>query len=520
MTRGYSVAILYPSPRNVAYSSLAFHLIRGYLEERGVGVKPVFLEDGGLVVHGKGGLDGVRAILVSLPFELMYPDLVKALDLLGIEPFRRHRRSSDPIIIAGGPAVTANPLPLLDIVDAVLVGEAEPVLDGIIDALAEPSREERLKALASLPGLLVDGYSETPVRRVYVEDLDSAWYPIDQRPLDDVEPIWGRAFILETSRGCGRSCRFCMEGAIFRPKRDRGLSRLRELLWEGVKANRVGRVIFYSLSFFDSRASDHILREAVESGLQVSVPSLRAESLTPERASLIAAGGQKTVTIAPETGSCVIAKAILKPIGKSVTLWAVENAVESGVKGVKLYLMTGFPGETWDDVEATIAMVVEAAETARKRGARLKVSINPFMPKPVTGMQWAGMEDTKTLRKKIEAISRPLKKAGVQVSGYDVKWARAEVLLARGGRELSRVIVSWARRGGGLGSLRAALRDEGVDESKYISEWPEDLDPPWHDVVEHPYAELWRLRRDWRIYKAVVETRGKASRLRIKGCDY
>ncbi len=520
MTYRYSVAILYPSPRSVAYSSLAFHLLKGYLSEAGVGVKAVFLEDGELVVHGKGGLEEVRAVFVSLPFELMYVDLVKALDLMGLEPFRKNRGEGDPIIVAGGPAVTANPLPVLDIVDAVLVGEAEPVLEYIVEALSEPSKRLRLKTLSKLPGVLVNEYSELPVRRVYANNLDSTWYPLDQKPLDSVEPVWGRTFILETTRGCGRSCRFCMEGTIFRPKRDRSLRKLRELLWDGVRINRVGKVTFYSLVFFDNRASDEILREAVESGLEVSVPSLRAESLTFERARMIASGGQRTVTIAPETGSCVVAKAILKPIGKNLTLWAVENAVEAGIKSVKLYLITGFPGETMDDVKATLDMALEVGEVLRSSGARLKVSINPFMPKPVTGMQWAGMENLKTLRRKIEALSTPLRRAGAQVSGYDVKWARAEVLLARGGREVSRLVVAWARRGGSLGALRAALRDTGLREEDYLSEIPEDVDPPWHAYVEHPYAELWRLRRDWRIYRSVVESRGRTSRLRIKGCDF
>ncbi len=511
--------ILYPGPRSVANSSLAFHLLKGFLASRGVGLVYGFMEDGELIVRGKG-LEDVRIILVSLPYELMYVDLVRALDALGLEVFSGRRSDSDPIIVAGGPAVTANPLPVLDIVDAVLVGEAEPVLERIADSLSNGrGRKEALKELAGIEGLLVPGYSELPVRRVYVERLDDAWYPLLQEPIDGVEPVWGRAFILETTRGCGRSCRFCMEGTIFRPKRDRSYARLKGLLEEGIRLNRVRKVSFYSLIFFDNRASDAILRDAVEGGLEVSVPSIRTETLTFERARLIASGGQKTITIAPETGSCLIAKAILKPIGKDITLWALENAFEAGIKSAKFYIMIGFPGESMSDVEATLSMVRDAAQLARKYGGRIKLSINPFMPKPVTGMQWAGLEDVKTLRRKIDYLVKPARRMGVQVSVYDPRWARIQVALARSGREASRLIVAWARKGGSAGAYRSALAELGLSDKHYLEEWPLEVDPPWHSYVEHPFAELWRLRRDWAIYKNVIESRGKLSKLRIKGCD-
>ncbi len=511
-----SIGILYPGPRSVAYSSLAFHLLKGYLTEAGATVRRYFIEDNDLVSDVKG-IEGPRrnkALMISLPYELMYPDMVKALVQAGIPPRRGSRGEDDPVIIAGGPAVTANPLPVLGIVDAVLVGEAEPVLDGVVYALEAESRSGILKRLSELKGLLVPGYSSYPVRRVYVEDLNKAWYPIDQRTPRGVEPIWGKAFILETTRGCSRLCRFCMEGTVFRPKRDRSLPVLRRLLDEGVEYNRVSKVSFYSLIFFDNPASDSILEYAVERGLEVSVPSIRAETLTEERARLIAEGGQRTITIAPETGSCRIARAIHKVIGYNGTVRAVENAIAGGLRNIKLYLIVGFPGESSEDIEDTIEMARDVSKLVASSGGTVKATVNPFIPKPVTGMQWAGLEGLETLRPKINYIIKELSKAGVRASTYDPRLAYIQTVLSRGDERLGELIIEWGMRGGGIGAFKTAARKTGVDTGFYAREWNPDYDPPWHALVEHPHAELERLRRDYILYTEAIKA-GRTGRIRV-----
>jgi len=489
------IALLYPSPRNVAYSSIAFHLLRGYLEESGVRHAAYFLEDGKLIAERPSPPPSeARIILVSLPYELLYIDLVRALDEAGIPVWAKDRREG-PVIVAGGPAVTANPLPLYGIVDAFLIGEAEPVLEAIIEASFQGDVKESLADA----GLLVPGLRDR-VRRIYVKNLDEAWYPIVQRVPRDVEPVWGRSFMLETTRGCGRMCRFCMEGTIFRPKRDRSFHTLKHMLEEGVEVNKVGKVSFYSLAFFDSPHAQRILEHAVSLGLEVSVPSLRAETITEERARLIAEGGQKSITIAPETGSCRLGAAINKCIGREGALAAVEEAIRGGIRKVKLYIIVGFPHENQDDIRETVDMIREASKITARNGGSLSVSINPFIPKPVTAMQWAGLEDLAVLRSKIAYVSKESRKAGARASTYDPRWAVAQTILSRGGPEVAKLIVEWARSGGGLGGLRRAQRLAGIRVEEYLAEKPPEWDPPWHEVVEHPYARLEHLRREYQLY--------------------
>ena len=502
------VALLYPADRRVAYSSLAFYMLKEYLEEERISYATYFLESGFLAAERPSPPPSkARVILVSLPYELMYLDLVKALDASGI-PVWAAERSSGPVVIAGGPAVTANPLPLYGIVDAFLVGEAEPVLEEIVGAAQEPSRPRILERLADA-GLLVPGVRDR-VRRIYERDLDRAWYPTRQTPPPGVEPVWGRAFMLETTRGCGRMCRFCMEGTIFRPKRDRSIRRLVELVDTGVERGRHGKVSFYSLAFFDSPHADAILEYVVEKGLEASVPSIRAETLTPERARLIARAGQKSITIAPETGSCRLGRAINKCIGREGALEAIRNALEGGIRNVKLYVMVGFPGESDEDYKETLSMIEEAALLVARHGGQLRVSVNPFMPKPVTALQWAPLAPPRVLREKINGVVKAARRRGGRASSYDPKWAVAQTLLARGGRELAELVVEWARLGGSLGNLRKAAGLVGVRIEDYIGEKHVEWDPPWHLVVEHPYASLRHLRLEYKLYLAEV---GASTRL-------
>ncbi len=500
------VAILYLGDRRVAYSSLAFHIMKGYLEEMRVPHHTYFYENGMIISENPAPHPSkTTVLLVSLPYEILYVDLVKALIWMGLNPWRGRRREG-PLIIAGGPSVTANPLPVYDIVDALLIGEIEPVFNDILNSIYQKTGRNILGEIANIPGFLVPGLKDETTR-VYARDLDKTWYPVRQEPPGNIEPVWGKSFILETTRGCARMCRFCMEGVIFRPKRDRSYERLRGLLDRGIEETRTSKVAFYSLAFFDSPHAESILSYAVSKGLEVSVPSIRPETLTVERARLISRGGQRTITIAPETGSCRIGRAINKCIGKEGALNAIQRAIDGGVRNVKLYLIIGFPGETSLDVNETVELVVRAARLIARMGGTLKVTVNPFIPKPATPMQWAPAPSLNYVRRTIAMIMREVRRNGGRASTYDPKWAIIQTVLARGDRRISSLLVEWAAMRGRLGSFRKAVERARINIEEYLGSKPLEWTPPWHEHVSHPYASLKHLKTEYKLFLREIENR-------------
>jgi radical SAM superfamily enzyme YgiQ (UPF0313 family) len=195
-------------------------------------------------------------------------------------------------------------------------------------------------------------------------------------------------------------------------------------------------------------------------------------------------------------------------------LEAVENALEGGIKNIKLYLMTGFPGETEEDLEETIKMAVEVGETVRRRGGIVKATVNPLMPKPQTPLQWLGF-NIEEVEQKLGRIKKELSKAGIETSIFNPDWAVAEVAIGRSGAEMGKAIVEWARKGGPRTLARIA-GNHGIDIEQYLKPWDPNNTPPWHDIVKNPYGDIKTLRREFKTYIDIVSSRD--AKLRIPGC--
>jgi len=395
----------------------------------------------------------------SLPYELDWLALPAMLAAGGLPVWPRERRDDCPLVIAGGASVTMNPEPLSDLVDAFVIGEAEPVIPALAHVLRqEADREARLGALAALPGLYVPARPPPkPIRRL-------VWGGVADQPRTSLvlspESAFPGRFLIEMGRGCPMGCRFCLVGSLYAPvryaNRDSVLRAARQALGFTRKIGLIGA----ALSAYPGL--DGLVQELVESGADVSLSSLRADRLSPQLLQALRQGGQDTVTIAPEAGAERLRRAIGKPIADAQLAAAVAAAAECGVRVVRLYFMTNLPGETQADRAALADLV--AGWAARFPTLRFAVTLSPFVPKPWTPFEeqtFPGAREVKSTLDDLAVCLRAATKA--QVRPGSPRLAAVQAALSRGDRGVGRALVAAAQEGGSHAALKKALRAEGVN---------------------------------------------------------
>lgn len=438
-----SIALLFPSTYRASLSSLALQILYFYLNEK----DEIFAER--VVTDVNNGTKSIEAnrvlskfdyVLVLSSYELDYSIAISMLMRAGINPLREKREK--PIIIWGGPSPTAYPWPLYYFADAVLRGEAEAFLDYLVEIILEglPNKRLFLEELSKLREAWIPSIKETStIGRV--DDLDKAFFPIRQIQSLDVEPFLGRAFIIEPSRGCGRGCRFCLESAILGNRRERGFDRITNYIVEGINLNKVDKVAFYTLSFFDSNRSDDLLMFLIDKGIKGSVPSVRADSLNENRIELLKMIGQRIVTIAPETPSEKLQLVINKMINWEKVI-EIANICKKYGLFIKLYYMYGLPGEDEKDLELIVKQVKEIHDVMGTRKS-VRVSIVPFTPKPFTLMWKEKMLELRELKRKERFLRRNIVPYA-RVDSYPPKLSKLQHTINEQGREAWREILRLA----------------------------------------------------------------------------
>ncbi len=468
-----SIALVFPNTYEVGMANLGFQTVyRLFNEMDDVRCERVFFEQDGAEARSfEGGrrLSDFDVVAFSLSFELDYPNVPAILQSSGIPLRTADRTRTDPIVMAGGVSVTLNPEPLALLIDAFVIGESEEVLESLASQLlshisGSSSREELLKSLARMPGLYVPGFykviygadgcisgietvENVPVRvqRQFLKEIDqeSTYSPIMSR-----RSHFREMFLLEVGRGCGRGCRFCAAGFIYRPVRFRsGDKILSDLERHGGGWKKVGLI--------GSAVSDHprfepLCSEMADRGYELGISSVRADALTPGMIGALVRSGVRTMTIAPEAGSERLRERIGKRLSDEEILAAVEMAAIHGMAGLKLYFIIGFPFEQEEDISA-IAVLVERIRDAFCRQdnnkKKITITVQSFIPKANTPLQWSRMEEEKALERKLACLLKELKGLpGVHVTVSSARMAMLQGMFSLGDRRLGEALCLKAER--------------------------------------------------------------------------
>jgi radical SAM superfamily enzyme YgiQ (UPF0313 family) len=262
-----------------------------------------------------------------------------------------------------------------------------------------------------------------------------------------------------------------------------------------------------------------MIRRLAAEGLEVTVSSLRLESLTPELIDALALGRQKSAAVAPEAGSERLRRCINKNLTEAQIMEGVSLLGRAGLKKIKLYFMLGLPSETDQDAEAAVDLTVNIrralieAATGQRLKPEITVSLSSFVPKPFTPFQRLPMTKTADLRRRASIIKTGLKNApGVKVFFDNPKMAVLQTFLSRGDRRAGEVVLALAEN---KGNLNQALKMTGVsaDQAVYDGYRPEDV-LPW-DFIDHGFDPRFMGREQQRAAD------GKPTpACRVQACTY
>ena len=209
---------------------------------------------------------------------------------------------------------------------------------------------------------------------------------------------YGHMELLEVGKGCGSGCRFCLEGQVYRPVRHRSLDSLRESVARIAKESK--RVGLVGACVSDYPWIGELMQVLEEHGVEVSISSLRADSLTEELVASLKRGGHRTLTMAPEAGTERLRGVIRKAISDAQLYEACDLLRRYGIPNLKCYFMIGLPTETREDVEAIPDLAARLLERLQVSGpdghpfGKLTLSISSFVPKPWTPFQWASFDES------------------------------------------------------------------------------------------------------------------------------
>ena len=463
----------------------------------------------------------------SVSFEWDYTNVVTLLRLANVPVWASERTARHPLVVIGGAVTFINPEPLAPFADVIAAGEGEVLVPALANVLASVAdRSRALRALAGQRGFYVPSLYEVdyttdgrlaafkplaveapvPVRKAAVKTTEQIDPPATTVFTPDTE--FGSRFLVEVVRGCANLCRFCWAGYNYLPVRAFSADRILQLAASArAHTRRAGLV---SIALCDHPDIAHILASLIEMGYSISPASLRLDDLTPDIVRLLHDSGERTITIAPETGSDRLRRVINKTVTNEEILASADLIFSSGMENLKLYYMLGLPTETDDDLVAIRALTLQIRERllshARRRGriGRIVASVNPLIPKPGTAYQWLPMTRGDEVERKIHRL-RALT-AGIDNVYFNIKSERHsyyQALLSLADRRIAPAIVEAERNGG---NWRAAVADTSTDAECYLfRDRQQDPVLPWdiidggmkasfyHAELEKSYRAEWTL---------------------------
>ncbi|HNX57572.1 MAG TPA: TIGR03936 family radical SAM-associated protein [Spirochaetota bacterium] len=461
------------------------------------------LESAGLklfTIESRTPLSECDCVAFNLSHELLYTNVLQILDLGGIPLRAADRSDGDPIVIAGGEAVS-NPAPMSMFIDLFFAGEGEEGFAEIASTLRESkkmglNRERTIERLSAIEGVFRYGSDMKAVRRVYRGPLMDPVRPV----MPSMRISQDRALV-EVMRGCFNLCKFCHAGYYNLPCRQYNVKDIAARAKEVIKNTGYNEITFLSLSISDYRDIVPLLNETLpefnERGISVSLPSLKVDLRTMPIIEVTSDVRKSSVTFAIEAASDEIRYAIHKKLSIDELMEIIGHVFAGKWDTIKLYFMIGLPGFREQDEAASIVELLKKIDDAGRRRKKINATVSPFIPKPHTPFEREEMAGEEYIRETVRRIKTGLPRR-IAVKNHSIEGSILEGLLARGDAAVGNVIEAAYRNGATLDSWeehvrydlwKSVIAETIGDSSAYYRARGVETALPW-DILTTGYDRL------------------------------